>query len=144
MKYQYISTLKACAKGDIRLVRDGHGSLFVQRYRDIDPALLEKLMLLSCPYIAKTLDSGADEDGAFTIEEYIDGTCADKVQFTEEQAVQALSELCGALKALHRVGIVHRDIKPSNIIVAKDGHIRLIDFDAARLMTVQSRGDPGR
>ena len=29
-------------------------------------------------------------------------------------------------------GILHRDIKPSNLLLAADGHIRLIDFDAAR------------
>lgn len=33
---------------------------------------------------------------------------------------------------LHQYGIIHRDIKPSNLLLAPDGHIRLIDFDAAR------------
>lgn len=40
--------------------------------------------------------------------------------------------LCKVLRHLHKNGIVHRDIKPSNLLLGADGHIRLIDFDAAR------------
>lgn len=134
MRYEYISTLKASEKGDIRLVRGENGTLLIQRYRDIDRQLLKKLMEIECPYIVKKLDFSEDENGFFTIEEYIEGTPANDTQFTEKLAVQALIELCEALKTLHKNGIVHRDIKPSNIIVGKDGHIRIIDFDTARLM----------
>lgn len=143
MRYEFISTLKASEKGDIRLVKDENGTLLIQRYRDIDRQLLKKLMEIECPYIAKTLDFGEDENGFFTIEEYIDGTSANDTQFTEKQAVQVLTELCEALKTLHKNGIVHRDIKPSNIIVGKDGHIRLIDFDTARLMKEFQSHDTG-
>ena len=134
MKYKLISILKKSAKGDIRLVQDENGTRFVQRYRDTDPALLKKLSQIYCPYIAQPTDYGEDNDGFVSIEEYVDGTPADEVTFTEKQAVKSLLELCKALKALHRNGIVHRDIKPSNIIVGNDGHICLIDFDSARLM----------
>ncbi len=143
MSYEFISTLKASEKGDIRLVKDENATAFVQRYRDIDRQLLKKLMELNCVYIAKTFDFGEDENGFFTIEEYIEGTPANETQFTEKQAVQALIELCEALKTLHKNGIVHRDIKPSNIIVAKDGHISLIDFDTARLMKEYQSHDTG-
>ncbi len=143
MRYEYISTLKASEKGDIRLVMDENGTLLIQRYREIDRQLLKKLTEIECPYIAKTLDFSEDENGFFTIEEYIDGTPANDTQFTEKQAVQALVELCEALKTLHKNGIVHRDIKPSNIIVGKDGYIRLIDFDTARLMKEYQSHDTG-
>ena len=143
MTYEYISTLKSSEKGDIRLVRDENGTLFVQRYRSISPDLLKKLTELSCPYIAKTLDFSEDENGFFTIEEHIDGTPASEIHLTEKQATNALLELCGAIEALHRAEIVHRDIKPSNIIVGKDGHIRLIDFDTARLMKEYQSHDTG-
>ena len=43
-----------------------------------------------------------------------------------------MEELCEVLVFLHGYGIIHRDIKPSNLLLAPDGHIRLIDFDAAR------------
>lgn len=44
-----------------------------------------------------------------------------------------MKELCTVLEFLHAKDIIHRHIKPSNILHAKDGHIRLIDFDAARM-----------
>ncbi len=143
MRYVFISTLKASEKGDIRLVRDENGTLLIQRYREIDRQLLKKLTEIECPYIAKTLNFGEDENGFFTIEEYIEGTPANDTQLIEKQAVQALTELCEALKTLHKSGIVHRDIKPPNIIVGKDGHIRLIDFDTARLMKEYQSHDTG-
>ncbi len=143
MSYEYISTLKASEKGDIRLVRDENGTLLIQRYREIDRQLLKKLTEIECPYIAKTLNFGEDENGFFTIEEYVEGTPANDTQFTEKQAVQALVELCEALKTLHKNGIVHRDIKPSNIIVGNNGHICLIDFDTARLMKEYQSHDTG-
>lgn len=54
--------------------------------------------------------------------------------------MKLLLELCAAIKAIHKAGVIHRDIKPSNIICGNDGHIRLIDFDSARLrVEFQSR-----
>ena len=50
--------------------------------------------------------------------------------------MKILIELCDALDALHSAKIVHRDIKPSNIIITKDEHIKLIDFDASRIEKV--------
>jgi serine/threonine protein kinase len=33
---------------------------------------------------------------------------------------------------LHARNIVYRDLKPENIILARDGHIKLIDFGFAK------------
>lgn len=44
------------------------------------------------------------------------------------------------LAALHRAGIVHRDIKPAHIL-RQGGRLRLIDFDAARLMREDAAPD---
>ncbi len=40
-----------------------------------------------------------------------------------------------ALAALHEHHIIHRDIKPENIMMDAAGHVKLIDFDIARLYT---------
>ena len=50
-----------------------------------------------------------------------------------EDSTTVVRELCSVLTFLHKKEIIHRDIKPSNILFTEDGHIRLIDFDIARM-----------
>lgn len=74
-------------------------------------------------------------------EEFIEGTPVSGICFSEKEMLAAAKEICIAAAHLHSLGIVHRDIKPSNILMAQDGHIRLIDFDAARIIKPAADSD---
>lgn len=41
---------------------------------------------------------------------------------------EILVDLCRALAAIHKRGLVHRDLKPSNVLITSDGVCKLTDF----------------
>src|SRR5207244_4380560 len=42
-------------------------------------------------------------------------------------------EMCEALHAAHRAGVVHRDLKPHNVFLTESGGVKLLDFGLARV-----------
>jgi serine/threonine protein kinase len=82
-------------------------------------------------------DSGQTSEGhLYFVMEYIDGTDLRSILrgpgLDPEQALVVVGQLCDALQAAHREGIVHRDIKPENVLVTHDGYVKLADFGLAR------------
>ena len=142
VEYERIRLLKESEKGTVELVREEGGTrIFVRKRLKGNAAVYRKLRELEHPGLAKIYT--VDEEDGFTVvlEEYIEGQTLGNAALSEKELVAAIRELCSVLDYLHSHGIVHRDVKPSNIILAKDGHIRLIDFDAARLMKEEADRD---
>lgn len=50
-----------------------------------------------------------------------------------DRAWQIISQLLGALAAVHTLGILHRDVKAANLLIRPDGVAKLSDFGIARL-----------
>lgn len=92
----------------------------------------EQLKELSHPYLPSVYEVRRENDQTVVTEEYIEGANLAAVSLSQRQLTRLLLELCDVLEFLHGRGILHRDIKPSNLMLAADGHLRLIDFDAAR------------
>nr|AHZ63874.1 phototropin [Lycopodium deuterodensum] len=49
--------------------------------------------------------------------------------FTEDTARFYAAEIVIALEYLHCLGVVYRDLKPENVLIQKDGHLLITDFD---------------
>nr|CCA21552.1 protein kinase putative [Albugo laibachii Nc14] len=58
-------------------------------------------------------------------------------RFTESRIQLYAAELVAGLAHLHSMEIIYRDLKPENIIIAKDGHIVLVDFGLSKFDSKQ-------
>ena len=70
--------------------------------------------------------------------EFIEGKTLDQYKvtdFTKEQKYHMIYELASSLEYIHSQKFIHRDLKPENIMLGKDGHIYLIDFSIAKVLT---------
>lgn len=134
MEYEEIGLLKQSEKSTVSLVRIKDGDqVFVRKILKGKNHIYSILQNCQHPYLPKLYEVILSDDSTTIIEEYIEGQSLGKAKLSEKQLINAVKELCSVLEFLHGKDIIHRDIKPSNIILANDGHIRLIDFDAARM-----------
>ncbi len=128
------------------MASDKSGKLFVIKY--ISMTGLPYKTLKEChPSIAPRIIYCVEEDhDTLVVEEYIQGdSLLERLEqeryLTEKETEQILITLCDGLAPLHKMGIIHRDIKPSNLILQNGNIIRLIDFDAARIVKNDSSED---
>ncbi|KAL4400468.1 cAMP-dependent protein kinase catalytic subunit [Malassezia pachydermatis] len=56
-------------------------------------------------------------------------------RFPPQVAKFYISEVILAIDFLHKHHIVYRDLKPENILIGVDGHLKLIDFGFAKVVT---------
>lgn len=130
---QEIELLHQSDKSTITLILDTETKrrMVEKRLRGEYP-LYHRLETLKHPYLSQIYLVEQETDECIVLEEYIEGVSLRRATLSERALTRALLELCDVLQYLHSQGILHRDIKPENILLAPDGHIRLIDFDAAR------------
>lgn len=130
---QEIQVLHRSGKSTVTLMLDPDQNrrVVVKKLAGVHP-VYEKLQALHHPYLPEILSVKQGEGETCMTEEYVEGPCLAAVSLSERALTRAFLELCQVLEFLHGHGILHRDIKPDNILLAPDGHIRLIDFDAAR------------
>lgn len=98
------------------------------------------LARLSHPHIARLLDAGVTAAGQpYLVLEYVDGDPIDR--FADQRRLDLAArlrlflEVADAVAHAHANFIVHRDLKPSNILVDTGGHVKLLDFGVATLLS---------
>lgn len=137
-------------KKNIVLVQDIRNSeLCVKKTLDIySRDVYEQLASVRIEGVPAVKDCVADDGKLIVVEEYVQGRSLKQVLdeqglLNAEQAYEIAVQLVDILVRLHQLepAIVHRDIKPSNIIIEKNGHVNLIDFNAARHVNADKNED---
>lgn len=129
MEYEEIKLLKQSEKSTVHLVhKKGEEQVFIRKVLKGQHHIYLTLQSCRHPYLPKLYEVIIADDSTTVIEEYIEGQSLGNAELSEKQLLSAVKELCSVLEFLHGKDIIHRDVKPSNIILAKDGHIRLINY----------------
>jgi len=89
--------------------------------------------------VIRIYDLGEGEGVKFITMEFIEGKdlralIREKKKFTPEEAVDVIQQVCQALEAAHKVGVIHRDLKPQNVMQDGSGRILVMDFGLARTL----------
>ncbi|MBE6598339.1 MAG: serine/threonine protein kinase [Ruminococcaceae bacterium] len=93
--------------------------------------------LRNIPSIVGIFDFFYENNTAYIVMEYIDGTAVDKIVMNQggldiDMTLTIYYPIIQALKRVHSAGILHRDISPSNIMLDDKFRARLIDFGSSR------------
>ncbi len=90
------------------------------------------------PNVVRVEDFFPENDTAYMILEFLDGITLEKYleqhggKIEWQSAVNCLVWVMDALREVHSAGVLHRDISPDNIFLVRSGHVKVIDFGAAR------------
>ena len=94
------------------------------------------------PHVIRIYDQGFTDDHVYIAMEYFERGDLRQLfgpEMTQKRVLGIITEVAGALDAIHQQGIVHRDIKPENIMQRVDGSVALADFGIAKSM-LQAEG----
>ena len=106
---------------------------FQERFRR-EAATLAKL---DHPNIVSLYDYGEREGYFYFIMEYVEGADLSALmsdgEFSPQEILAIVGQICDALDYSHERGVVHRDIKPGNILISEEGLTKIVDFGLAKM-----------
>lgn len=105
------------------------------------------LARLTHPHIARLYDAGVDPSGQpYLVMEYIDGipltAYCDNARLTVRERLKIFRQVLDAVEYAHSQLVLHRDLKPSNILVTAQGHVALLDFGIAKMLSREAPDNP--
>jgi len=99
----------------------------------------QALARLNHPNILSILDVGSHEGSFYVVSELLAGETLSQRRESDSLPVRKVLDfavqILRGLAAAHEKGIVHRDLKPDNLFITKDGHVKILDFGLAKLVT---------
>jgi TolB-like protein len=148
-RYEVVSLLGSGGMGEVYLVHDekldrkialkllpSHFTTNQERLRRFQQEA-RATSALNHPNIITIHEIGQVDDRHFIATEYVEGeTLRQRMRrgrLSMDEALDIAIQVCGALAAAHKAGIVHRDIKPENIMLRQDGYVKVLDFGLAKL-----------
>lgn len=103
------------------------------------------LATLNHAYIAKVLDVGECDLGAYIIMEYIEGdtllSYCQQHQLSNKARLVLFNKICDAVSYAHQNRVIHADLKPNNILITKSGDPKLVDFGIARAASMNENSN---
>jgi serine/threonine protein kinase len=93
---------------------------------------------LDHPHVVRVFESGEAEGILYQAMELLEGAdlgivIAEGRQFTWDQKLSIMEQICDGLAYAHERGLVHRDIKPANLFLENSGNARVLDFGTVRV-----------
>jgi serine/threonine-protein kinase len=101
------------------------------------------------PNVVRVLDLDQMPDGSIYVvmERLVGRSLADKLGrdglLAPGYAIPVYVDVCKALHAAHKKGVVHRDLKPGNIFLCDDGSAKVLDFGMSKLASAESLTQTG-
>jgi serine/threonine-protein kinase len=92
------------------------------------------------PNVTIVHDFGVEGQLAYLVQEYLSGEdLLAKIRRRDPlpiaQKVRWLLQVASGLAYAHSKHVIHRDIKPANLRVLEDGHVKILDFGIAKLVS---------
>jgi len=122
----------------LKVLHDNLGSITgLERRFQREARVLKKL---SHENIVEIHDFGMEEGRTFIAMELLHGqTLEDSLEEVPIEPMKALEYYEPILEALaeaHEHDVVHRDLKPANVFLESNGHVKLLDFGLAKMLSI--------
>jgi serine/threonine protein kinase len=92
---------------------------------------------LNHPNIVTVHDVGEVDGRPFIVMELIAGhslfSAMESGPMKPSRVADIACQIADGLAAAHGAGVVHRDLKPRNVMVAEEGHVKIVDFGLGKV-----------